>query len=125
MQLEHTTYDALAGEEILKPLGMTMSGTVFTDAMRAHLASGHDVTGKAAKGISAHPPGDHLETQITGQPAFPVFASAKDKFFLRVVDAQLDFERDAGRKGRCAGSAPKRTRYPSTPDGDSTMTLVR
>jgi D-alanyl-D-alanine-carboxypeptidase/D-alanyl-D-alanine-endopeptidase len=42
--------------------------------------------------------GDHLETQITGQPAFPIFASAKDKFFLKVVDAQLDFERDAGGK---------------------------
>jgi CubicO group peptidase (beta-lactamase class C family) len=41
---------------------------------------------------------DHLETQITGQPAFPVFASAKDRFFLKVVDAQLDFERDAGGK---------------------------
>jgi hypothetical protein len=42
--------------------------------------------------------GDHLETQITGQPAVPVFASAKDKFFLKVVDVQLDFERDAGGK---------------------------
>jgi hypothetical protein len=39
---------------------------------------------------------DHLEAQLTGQPAFPIFASAKDKFFLKVVDAQLDFERDAG-----------------------------
>jgi len=38
--------------------------------------------------------GDHLETQLTGQPAFPIYASAKDKF----VDAQLDFERDAGEK---------------------------
>lgn len=36
--------------------------------------------------------------QLTGQPAFPLFASAKDKFFLRVVDAQIDFERDAGGK---------------------------
>jgi serine-type D-Ala-D-Ala carboxypeptidase/endopeptidase len=41
---------------------------------------------------------DHLETQITGQPAFRIYASAKDKFFLKVVDAQLDFERDAGGK---------------------------
>jgi serine-type D-Ala-D-Ala carboxypeptidase/endopeptidase len=41
---------------------------------------------------------DHLETQITGQPAFPVFASARDRFFLKVVDARLDFERDAGGK---------------------------
>jgi serine-type D-Ala-D-Ala carboxypeptidase/endopeptidase len=46
--LDHTTYDAMTDAEILKPLGMTMSGTVFTDAMRAHLAPGHDVTGNAA-----------------------------------------------------------------------------
>jgi serine-type D-Ala-D-Ala carboxypeptidase/endopeptidase len=42
--------------------------------------------------------GDHLETQITGQPAFTGYASAKDKFFLKIVDAQLDFERDGGGK---------------------------
>jgi serine-type D-Ala-D-Ala carboxypeptidase/endopeptidase len=47
-QLDHMTYDAMAGAKILKPLGMTMSGIVFTDAMRAHLAPGHDDTGKAA-----------------------------------------------------------------------------
>jgi CubicO group peptidase (beta-lactamase class C family) len=39
-----------------------------------------------------------LSAQLTGQPAFPVFASAKDKFFYKVVDAQLDFERDAAGK---------------------------
>jgi CubicO group peptidase (beta-lactamase class C family) len=38
---------------------------------------------------------DHLEAQLTGQPAFPIFASAKDKFFYKVVDAQLDFARNA------------------------------
>jgi serine-type D-Ala-D-Ala carboxypeptidase/endopeptidase len=48
-QLKHTTYSALADEEILKPLGMTMTGIVFTDAMRAHLAPGHLYTGEAAK----------------------------------------------------------------------------
>ena len=42
--------------------------------------------------------GDHLEAQVTGQPAFPIFASAKDRFFYKIVDAQLDFERDAGGK---------------------------
>jgi hypothetical protein len=41
---------------------------------------------------------DHLEAQLTGQPAVPIFASAKDKFFYKVVEAQLDFERDAGHK---------------------------
>jgi D-alanyl-D-alanine-carboxypeptidase/D-alanyl-D-alanine-endopeptidase len=47
--LEHTTYDAMTEDKILKPLGMTMSGTAFSDAMRAHLAPGHDDAGKAAK----------------------------------------------------------------------------
>jgi D-alanyl-D-alanine-carboxypeptidase/D-alanyl-D-alanine-endopeptidase len=41
---------------------------------------------------------DHLEAQLTGQPAHPIFASGKDKFFYKVVDAQLDFERDGGGK---------------------------
>ncbi len=47
-QFEHTTYGALVDEAIFRPLGMTMSGTVLTDAMRAHLAPGHDEMGKAA-----------------------------------------------------------------------------
>jgi serine-type D-Ala-D-Ala carboxypeptidase/endopeptidase len=41
---------------------------------------------------------DHLEAQLTGQPAVPIFASAKDKFFYKVVRAQLDFERDGSGK---------------------------
>jgi serine-type D-Ala-D-Ala carboxypeptidase/endopeptidase len=41
---------------------------------------------------------DHLEAQLTGQPAFPIFASAEDKFSYKNVDAQIDFERDAGEK---------------------------
>jgi len=45
--------------------------------------------------------GDHLEAQLTAQPTFPIFATAKDKFFYKIVDAQLDFERDAS--GRVAG----------------------
>ena len=41
---------------------------------------------------------DHLEAQLTGQAALPIFPNTKDKFFYTVVDAQLDFERDAGEK---------------------------
>jgi CubicO group peptidase (beta-lactamase class C family) len=48
-QSEHMNYGALTDDRILKPLGMTMSGTVFSDAMRAHLAAGHDDAGKATK----------------------------------------------------------------------------
>jgi D-alanyl-D-alanine-carboxypeptidase/D-alanyl-D-alanine-endopeptidase len=48
-QQEHTDWDALTRENIFKPLGMTMSGTAFSDAMRAHLAAGHDNLGNAVK----------------------------------------------------------------------------
>jgi serine-type D-Ala-D-Ala carboxypeptidase/endopeptidase len=46
---EHTSWSALADEKILKPLGMTMSGTAFSDAMRAKRAPGHDNMGNPAK----------------------------------------------------------------------------
>ena len=35
-----------------------------------------------------------LFAQLTGQAAYPVFAYEADKFFYKVVDAQLHFERD-------------------------------
>lgn len=36
----------------------------------------------------------HLFIQVTGQPKFEIFPEAKDKFFLKVVDAQITFVRD-------------------------------
>ena len=42
--------------------------------------------------------GTHLDAQLTGQPALPVYADKPDHFFYKVVDAQLDFERDAAGK---------------------------
>lgn len=39
--------------------------------------------------------GDQLMTQLTGQPKFPLFAETETRFFLKVVDAQVDFEKDA------------------------------
>jgi serine-type D-Ala-D-Ala carboxypeptidase/endopeptidase len=39
--------------------------------------------------------GDHLMTQLTGQPKFPLFGESENKFFLKVVDAQVEFVRDA------------------------------
>ena len=35
--------------------------------------------------------GGQLMTQATGQPKFPLFAESETKFFLRVVDAEVDF----------------------------------
>ena len=44
----HLSYGNLVKQRILDPLGMSMSGTSFTQAMRAHLAPGHDENGKPA-----------------------------------------------------------------------------
>ena len=38
---------------------------------------------------------DQLYLQLTGQPRFKLFASEENKFFLRVVEAEVVFERDA------------------------------
>jgi CubicO group peptidase (beta-lactamase class C family) len=38
--------------------------------------------------------GDQLMTQATGQPKFPLFAESEKKFFLKVVDAQVEFFQD-------------------------------
>ena len=38
--------------------------------------------------------GDQLMTQATGQPKFPLFAESDSKFFLKVVDAEVEFVRN-------------------------------
>jgi len=42
--------------------------------------------------------GERLMAQLTGQPAFPIFAEAPLEFFWRVVDAQLRFTADESGK---------------------------
>ncbi len=42
--------------------------------------------------------GDQLETQLTGQGRIAVYPKAENKFFLKVVDAQLEFTKDASGK---------------------------
>lgn len=42
--------------------------------------------------------GDQLSAQLTGQPAFPVYPSARDAFYYTAVDAQLSFRR--GKDGK-------------------------
>ena len=41
--------------------------------------------------------GEQLMEQATGQPKFPIFPEAENKFFLKVVDAQIEFVRDANK----------------------------
>jgi CubicO group peptidase (beta-lactamase class C family) len=42
--------------------------------------------------------GGNLFAQATGQPKVPIFASAKDEFFYKIVNAQFSFQRDAAGK---------------------------
>lgn len=41
---------------------------------------------------------DHLMTQLTGQPKFQIYPENSELFFLKVVDAQLEFGRDESGK---------------------------
>jgi hypothetical protein len=38
--------------------------------------------------------GDQLMAQLTGQPRFPIFPMGGDRFFWKVVDAQIEFQKD-------------------------------
>ncbi len=44
-----TTYGDVLRQRVLAPLGMNDTGVALTDAMRAHLAPGHDADGKPVK----------------------------------------------------------------------------
>ena len=37
--------------------------------------------------------GNQLMAQLTGQPAFPIFAESETLFFYKVVEATLEFQR--------------------------------
>jgi hypothetical protein len=45
--------------------------------------------------------GGQLMTQATGQPKFPLFAESETKFFLKVVDAEVEFVKND--KGEVTG----------------------
>jgi hypothetical protein len=55
----------------------------------------------SAVGLNVTVQDGRLAVQVTGQPRITVYASAKDKFFYTVVDAQITFQRDA--QGRVSG----------------------
>jgi hypothetical protein len=42
------------------------------------------------------PEGNQLSEKRDGQPAFPIFPESETMFFLKVVDAQIEFVKDAG-----------------------------
>lgn len=44
------------------------------------------------------PTADGLTAQIYGQPPYPIFPMGKDRFFYKIIDAELQFARDASGK---------------------------
>ena len=64
--------------------------TLADYAGRYELAPGFLLEVKAENG--------QLYVQATGQPSLPVYATARDEFYYRVVDAQLSFIRAADGK---------------------------
>jgi len=38
--------------------------------------------------------GNRLQAQLTGQPAIEIFPESENKYFYKVVDAQITFESD-------------------------------
>ncbi|HZX69718.1 MAG TPA: serine hydrolase [Rhodanobacter sp.] len=87
------------GHDQHAPRTDSATATVGTSGVRLDPALLHDYVGRYTLGAGAElaitVDHDQLYAQLTGQAAYPVYAKAKDHFFYTVVDAQLDFERDA------------------------------
>lgn len=76
------------------PPAITLDAATFDSYVGTYLAG-------AGAAFTIARSGDGITVQLTGQPAFPLFASSKDHFYLKVVPAQIEFERDA--KGNVTG----------------------
>ena len=90
------------GHDSHAPRMDSATATSGTPSVKLDPALLHDYVGHYALGAGAEfaitVQHDQLYVQLTGQAAYPVYAKAKDHFFYTVVDAQLDFERDASGK---------------------------
>src|SRR5207253_1197754 len=91
-------------EEIGSKLGtLALGGTVTLTSERKETALPPEALGQYV-GVYAITPavsmtitleGNQLFEQLTGQGKLPLFAESADHFFLKVVDAQITFEKDA------------------------------
>jgi CubicO group peptidase (beta-lactamase class C family) len=82
---------ALRGEAPLPPKEITLSAETLREYVGKYpLAPQFIITVSEADGA--------LYAQATGQGKAPVFATAKDEFFYKIVDARISFQRDANGK---------------------------
>ena len=68
---------------------------VSKDVLEAYTGS-YEVSGSVDMVVTME--SGHLFAQLGKQPKFPIFAESQTTFFFRVVDAQLDFSKDASGK---------------------------
>ena len=84
------------GYHILNP-AMPMMTVRVAIAMPAESLDAYVGTYRFAPtfGITIRRNGTGLEAQATGQGANPIYPSARDEFFFKVVEAQISFQRDS------------------------------
>ncbi len=99
--------NGMAPEEIADRLAATVHGekvTLTTERKEIKLApellrtyiGEYELAPGAVMSITLN--GSQLETQLTGQPKIPVYAETENRFFVKVVDAQLEFTKDSSGK---------------------------
>jgi len=74
------------------PAARTHAAVTLPIEKLSRLVGTYDMQGGVTMTIALE--GDHLTTQLSGQPAFRIFAESESTFFLRVVDATLEFDRN-------------------------------
>lgn len=87
--------EVMRGKKSDKPLPTRIEITVPVEVLNTYagvyeLQPGFDITMTVENG--------QLMTQATGQSKFPLFAESETKFFLKVVDAQVEFVKGADGK---------------------------
>ncbi len=99
--------NGMAPEEIANQLAATVHGEkvmltserkeieLAPDVLRQYVGE-YELAPKAILSVTLN--GNQLETQLTGQGKSPVYPEAENRFFLKVVDAQLEFTKDASGK---------------------------
>lgn len=79
----------------IKPPAVRTAITLPADSLEAFVGK-YELAPTAIITIARN--GAQLTAQLTGQDAFPIFPESKNKFFLRIVDAQMTFDIDAAGK---------------------------
>lgn len=84
------------GIDMLKKLGVETDGMVkdiiVPDAVLASYVGEYELTPGFILSVTKE--GSQLKAQATGQPAFEIFPKSESEFYLKVVTAQINFNRD-------------------------------